>query len=164
MAPNYYEHPSKAARWEGEVLSVLPESEEADTTVWCGLPDDEGWEGLLAKRDGDTATICAVPVYAYDLHLGDVVGVMESAEGAPVVAGPVRPGGNITFRARIRDTSATDPWLQLLHRMRPLKCVFDVYSPRLIAISTAEATAQSVAAFLANEEAAGMLDYETGSS
>jgi hypothetical protein len=168
---SYLEHPSKASRWRDGAFEVLPEAAVATDTVWFALPPGEDgetvWEGLLATLPApDRAVIAAVPVFAYDLHLGDEVEVVASAEGPLVGVRPVRDAGRFTFRVLFFDVH--DPadaiWPALQQALEPFGCWFDVYSHRLVAVSVEPDVAQAVAVFLADGERAGRWQYETGRS
>ena len=165
----YVEHPSKAARWRDGGFEVLPEAAAATERVWIALPpDDDGgrvWEGLLALMPAaDRAVIAAVPVFAYDLNLGDEVEVVASAEGPLVAVRPVWDAGRFTFRVLFPD--ADDPrdrqWVALQQELEPYGCWFDVFSPHLVAVSAEPDVAQDVADHLAEGQHAGRWQYETG--
>ncbi|HLM06713.1 MAG TPA: DUF4265 domain-containing protein [Blastococcus sp.] len=167
----YVEHPSKVARWRDDGFEVLPDAAEATETVWTALPPDgDGdpvWEGLLAVRTApDRAVIAAVPVFAYDLNLGDEVEVAASPEGRLVVVRPVWDAGRFTFRVLF--PHADDPgdrsWVTLQQDLEPYACWFDVYSPQLVAVSAEPDVAQYVADHLEQQANAGRWVYETGRS
>ena len=150
--------------WRDGLLSPFDDADRANETVWSGLEEDDAWEGLLAIRGDLSARICSVPVFAYDLHLGDEVQLVLSAENAPVITAVLRPSGNWTFRARLEGEECDDPWLGLLHDLKDFDCVFDVYSPRLVAVSASASGASAVSGLLASRESAGELAYETGAT
>jgi hypothetical protein len=169
--PHYVEHPSRTTRWRDGAFELLPEAEAATETVWISLPaDPDGesvWEGLLAVTpQPDLAVIAAVPVFTYDLNLGDEVEVVASAEGPLVAVRPVHDAGRFTFRVLFPE--AHDPedrsWVALQQDLEPFGCWFDVYSPQLVAVSAEAEVAQAVADFLADEQRAGRWVYETGRS
>jgi hypothetical protein len=166
----YDEHPSKASAWREGRLVVLSDAELEDCTVWVGADADSSnsikWEGLLACRlSVARARICAVPFWAYDLHLGDEVALMDSAEGAPVVTGVVADGGNYTFRVRFEDAADDDMrWHELMVDLEPFDCWFDVRSPAFLAVSAPPAHAQAVAHYFDAREQSGVLIFETGRS
>jgi hypothetical protein len=131
--------------------------------------DDDGqprWEGLLARRlAADRVRVCAVPVFAYDVNLGDEIRVIESEEGALVAAERLRDAGSVTFRVWLpeHDGSGDDQrWRTLLRELGRYGCWLDVYSPRLIAISAGPDVAGPVADDLVARERRGDLVYETG--
>jgi hypothetical protein len=165
----YVEHPSKAARWQDDGFEVLPSAAEATETVWVPLaPDADGesvWEGLLAvPTTPGRAVISAVPVFAYDLNLGDEVEVVTSAEGRLVLVRPVWDAGRFTFRVLFPD--ADDPgdrqWLALQQELEPYGCWCDAYSRQLVAVSAEPDLAQQVADFLEAGQREGRWQYETG--
>lgn len=169
--PQYVEHPTRTGRWRDGGFEVHPDAAAATETVWISLsaaPDGEqAWEGLLAVLpQPDLAVIAAVPVFAYDLNLGDEVEVAGSAEGPLVAARPLRDAGRFTFRVLFPDVDAPDDrsWVALQQDLEPFGCWFDVYAPQLVAVSADAAVAQQVADFLADEQRAGRWVYETGRS
>jgi len=171
----FLEHPSRASRWSGQEFEVLPAAASEDATVWFSVPTapsaanaEPTWEGLLAKRlTSDRVEIAAVPVFLYDLNLGDEPAVMESGEGALVATGVVRDAGRFTYRVLFPDGTACDPderWRDLHLALAPFGCWLDVYTPRLIAVSAEAHVAHEVADYFAAEVASGRLQYETGRS
>lgn len=158
--PDYREHPGKPVRLQGEAVAVL---DAGDTTAWFYL-DEDGWEGLRARRLGpDMARVAAVPVFAYGIALGDEVRVRESAEGAVVATGVVRSAGNRTFRVVFPLQGAPEPderWRSLLAGLAPHGCWLDVYSPTLVAVSAEPGAAGDVAAYLGAREERGELAFE----
>jgi len=162
------EHPSKVVRLVEGQLVGYPAAEHEDCTLWVALPDaPDEWEGLLGRRlTGVSAEVVAIPAFAYDVNLGDVVRVLESAEGAPVVCGIVAESGNYTFRALFESAPHTGSqhWQRLMADLEPHGCWFDGWSETLIAISVGAAHAQAVADYLARRQTAGELRYETGRS
>ncbi|MDX6320119.1 MAG: hypothetical protein QOC86_86 [Gaiellales bacterium] len=167
---DYGEHPSKVSAWREGGFVVLPDAELEDCTVWVGAAanrsDAVKWEGLLARRLSDSrARVCAVPFWAYDLNLGDEVGLMHSAEVAPVVTGVVVDGGNHAFRVRFEDAADNDGrWRQLMVDLERFDCWFDVRSPAFLAVSAPPAHAQVVADYLDAREQHADLLFETGRS
>ncbi len=167
----YREHASKPARLRGGELVVYEDATHEDCTVWVFHERDsegeEHWEGLLARRlPEERARICAVPVFVYDLNLGDEVSVAASAEGAAVATGLISDAGNFTFRVFFEHGVANDDegWRALMADLEPFNCWFDVYSPRLVALSATSSHAADVADYLAERVARGELHYETGRS
>ena len=168
---SYVEHPSKASRWRDGGFEVHPAAATANLVVWVGLePGTDGtpqWEGLLAvPTRANRAVIAAVPAFAYDLNLGDEVDAIASAEGALVVTKIVHDAGHVTFRVWLAPTASEDDrrWHQLQIDLASFRCWFDVFSPRLIALSAEPGVAQDVAGWLQAAENAGTLTYEAGRS
>lgn len=166
-AMTYREHPSKAVRLAAGELVGYPRAATQDCTLWVALPEGpDEWEGVLGKWSSeDEAEVVGIPVFAYDLNLGDVVRVVRSAEGATVVSGVVTKSGNYTFRVWLEDEAqAGEHWKRVMKELEPFGCWFDTWSERLIAISVTETFAQSVADYLRARESASELKYETGRS
>ena len=150
----------------GELVGYPPAMEE-DCTLWVALQDQaDEWEGVLGKWSSeDEAEIVGIPVFAYDLDLGDVVRVVRSAEGAPVVSALVAKSGNHTFRVWF--DAVPEPghnWRRLMTDLEPFDCWFDTWSERLIAISVSATHAQAVADYLRARESESELEYEMGAS
>lgn len=169
--PQYVEHPTRTGRWRDGGFEVHPDAATATETVWVSLsagPDGEpAWEGLLAVLpQPDLAVIAAVPVFAYDLNLGDEVEVAGSAEGPLVAVRPLHDAGRFTFRVLFPHADDPDDrsWVALQQELEPFGCWFDVYTPQLVAVSADAAVAQEVADHLAEEQRAGRWVYETGRS
>jgi hypothetical protein len=168
--PRYLEHPSKVARWRDGDFEVHPDAVTATETVWVAVdPAEDGdvvWEGLLAQLPGEgRAVIAAVPVFAYDLNLGDEVEVVASEEGPLVAVRPLRDAGRFTFRVWFPDwpdLEQDERWKDLQVELERFGCWFDVYSPRLVAVSAEPQVAQAVADFLVAGERSGRFIYETG--
>lgn len=158
----YREHPGMPLRRAGDDLVVLGEGED---TVWFYLDEEDGWEGLAARRlGGGRARVCAVPVFAYGVGLGDEVAI-EDRDGAAVATTLVREAGNTTFRVIFPRHGAPEPderWRSLLADLAHHGCWIDVYSPQLVAVSAEPAAVEQVAAYLRGREDRGELAYEAG--
>jgi hypothetical protein len=183
----YLEHPCKVSRWRGDAFEVLPDADAADVTVWFAVePAVDGgtvWEGLLGRRTApDRAVVAGIPVFSYDLSLGDEVELLE-AEGSLVATGLVGQSGNYTYRVWLagrsvgeaveaaaapsipeqRDALRVDErWLDLQRAMEPFGCWFDVFNPHLVAVSADAGQAPAVAGFLSEGERARRFGYEKG--
>lgn len=187
---SYLEHPCKVSRWRGEAFEVLPDADAADVTVWFAVePAVDGgtvWEGLLGRRIGyDRAVVAGIPVFSYDLNLGDEVELLE-AEGSLVATGLLTQSGNHTYRVWFDERKQEDQagskvpsipeqrdgmvderwvderWLELQREMEQFGCWFDVYNPHLIAVSARAEQASAVAGFLSEGERAHRFGYEMG--
>lgn len=154
---------------------MLPDASAADQTVWFAVDpgeavdhDDAVWEGLLTRPTApDRAVVVAVPVFAYDVNLGDELEVVASAEGPLVATRVVRDAGRFTFRVlfpEMEQLADDERWKELQVDLEPYGCWFDVYSRTFIAVSAEPEVAQAVADFLSASEQAGRLQYETGRS
>jgi hypothetical protein len=99
------------------------------------------------------------------VNLDDVVEPVESGEGAPVAVRVVDRSSNRTFRVVYPDLKPGDDddrWRQLLINMEQWDCWFDVLSPRYLAISAPEATAEAVERYLNQRSDTGDFIYERG--
>lgn len=165
---SHTEHPSKAGAWRAGKPVVLPDAAAADCTVWFGLPPDGTdaiqWEGLLANRLApDRARLCAIPLFLHGVGLGDEVALMESAEGASVVTAIARRSPNGTLRVGFEDASPTDiRWQGLMRDLEPHRCWFDVFTPKLIAVSVPPDAYGAVWSDLSEREARGELEFDVG--
>lgn len=161
----FREHPSKVVRLVGGELEGYPPAASEDCTLWFALADGpDEWEGVLGKRQSDdTAEVVGVPVFAYDVNLGDVVRIVMSGEGAAVVTEVVVAADNYTFRVFFDgDPAPGEHWRPLMIDLERFDCWFDTFSESLIAISVESRNAQAVADYLAAREIKNDLEYETG--
>jgi hypothetical protein len=166
--PSYRDHPSKATRLEEGEFVVLEDADAADCTVWIFFgrdgQGDELWEGLLSQRIApDRARICAVPVWVYNLNLGDEVAVVESE--APVATHPVRGGGQHTYRVSFDRETGSDwdgRWRGLMADLERYGCWFDIYNAWLVALSVEHEHLAPVDEYLKQRAARGELEYEAG--
>lgn len=170
MTTSYLEHPGRVTRLRDGAVEVHPEAATAPQTVWVAVyPGGDGepaWEGLRAHPSGEgRAVLAAVPVFAYDLHLGDEVEVVATVEGPLVAVRPLRDAGRHTYRVWFPDW----PDLERDERAQELQaelarfgCWFDVYSPRLVAVSAEPDVAGAVAEHLDEQERTGRFIYEVG--
>jgi hypothetical protein len=168
------EHPSRVARWSHGEFEGLPGASAASLTVWFAAdPGDEDGveaEGLLAEPIGPhRAVIAAIPVYIYNVNLGDEVEFVASAEGPLVATRVTRDAGRLTYRVWFADlfpgvegAAPDERWKSLQIDLERFGCWFDMYSPQLIAVSAEPDVAAAVADYLAEGEAAGRFVYETG--
>ncbi|MGY2082225.1 DUF4265 domain-containing protein [Blastococcus sp. SYSU DS0539] len=172
MTTSYLEHPGRVERRRDGAVEVHPEAATAPQTVWVAVyPAGDGepaWEGLRAHPSGEgRAVVAAVPVFAYDLNLGDEVEVVPSAEGPLVAVRPVRDAGRHTYRVWFPDwpdLERDERASELQDELARFGCWFDVYSPRLVAVSAEPDVARAVADHLDEQERAGRLLYEVGRS
>lgn len=166
----FWEHPSKPARYANGETVLYPRVELANATVWFAFDkSDQGdplWEGLLAIRHGsDRAELVGVPLWTYNVNLGDVVELIESAEGAPVATRTLVPSTNVTFRVVYPDLKRGDQddrWRQLMIDLERCDCWFDVLGPGYLAISAPADTAADVEAQLAGRALGDDFLYERG--
>ena len=168
------EHPSRVARWRNGEFEGLPQAAAATLTVWFAAdPGDEDGveaEGLLAEPAGpDRAVIASIPVYIYNVNLGDEVEFVSSSEGPLVAIRVTGDAGRHTFRVWFADlfpgvegAAPDERWKSLQIDLEPFGCWFDMYSPQLIALSAEPDVAMAVADYLAQGEEAGRFVYEIG--
>lgn len=163
----YKEHPTLTCHLRDGQLTPVPESLEANVTVWLGLPvesgDEQVWEGLLAYQEqgGARAQIRAVPLFAYDINFGDEVSVTASAEGALVATGIVTGSGNYTFRIW-REDADEGALRRVVTEFGNMGCYIEGYTERLVGLSCRGEMAQTVADALMAGEQQGRFVYETG--
>lgn len=165
MSPEYREHPTPTGHWVDGSLCPYPPALEADTTVWLYMLEDDGmqlWEGLRATSlFDDRVCLAAVPLFAYNLHLGDHVAVVASAEGPLVATGIVSRGNFRTFRASLsEEASANLP--DLIRRFGELGCLIEGYSDTLIGFGCTVDQAPAVLEALATAASRDELIWESG--
>ena len=167
---SFLEHPGTVGRLRGRTSEQHPDVAAATQTVWVAVyPAGDGeaaWEGLRALPSGEgRAVLAAVPVFAYDLGLGDEVEVVATAEGPLVVVGRVRDAGRATFRVWFPDwpdLERDDRVTELQRELARYGCWFDVWSPSLVAVAAEPDVAQAVADHLAEQERSGRFIFEPG--
>ncbi|NEK87839.1 DUF4265 domain-containing protein [Blastococcus saxobsidens] len=167
---SFLEHPGTVGRLRGRVVEEHPDVAAATQTVWVAVyPAGDGevaWEGLRARPSGEgRAVLVAVPVFAYDLALGDEVEVVATAEGPLVVVRRLQDAGRATFRVWFPDwpdLERDDRAAELQRELGRFGCWFDVYSPSLVAVSAEPDAVQAVADHLAEQERAGRFIFEPG--
>ena len=134
--------------------------------MWLALPPqpdgNQVWEGLRAQSvDAVTVRLAAVPLFAYDVHFGDEMSVMQSAEGASVATGIVRRAHTRTFRAWL-DPNRPSDLPALSRRFGELGCLVEKYSDSLIGFGCSIEQAPNVAELLTLAEGSGELIWESG--
>lgn len=167
---SFLEHPGTVRRIRERALEEHPDVAAATQTVWVAVyPAGDGeaaWEGLRARPSGEgRAVLVAVPVFAYDLALGDEVEVVATAEGPLVAIRRVRDTGRTTFRVWLPDwpdLERDDRVTELQRELARYGCWFDVWSPNLVAVSADPDVAAAVADHLAEQERAGRFIFEPG--
>jgi hypothetical protein len=162
----YCRHPSPTGHLVGDDLVPLPEAVSADYVVWFVLSADEGadhvWEGIAAEGTSQgTMRLCAVPLFAYDLHYGDEVTVVQSAEGPMVATSKVKDSGNHTFRVWLPEVGG--PTLtEVITEFGRLGCLIEGYSERLLGLSCGPGHVEVVEQSLRQAETEGRFLYERG--
>jgi len=117
------------------------------------------WEEIWVKRiSSQRFLVCAIPFFVYHVALGDEVETDEDQIFSRVVSS----SGQSTFRVWIEGLDK-DNRARLRSGLSALNVFAETYSENLFAISVSEGDqAQAVADFLASNERAGLLVYETG--
>jgi hypothetical protein len=126
--------------------------------------ETQWWEQLWSRQLADDRfELCCIPFYAYNLALGDVVETDATGEHRYVIQRVVQPSGHFTFRVWFGDSSHPTVRDEVLGEINRLGCLFEWFSPNLLAISAgSEDTAQRIADYLWSREQEGHLVYETG--
>lgn len=115
-------------------------------------------EQLWARSASATRfEICCIPLFAYDIALGDFV----ETDADYNILRVARPSGRYVFRAWFGQSD--HPQDDIVEALTRLGAQTERYSKELLAIDTADARhAQAVADFLSGHENQGRLIYETG--
>lgn len=120
------------------------------------------FEQLWTRRVGDNEfEICCIPFFLYDIALGDIVS--SRPDGSGLVERVVQSSGRYVFRAVLDDAGA--PFDDVTAWIKQRGGLIEWSSRHMIAIDTVnKTTAQQLADYLADLEAQGRLEYETGRS
>ena len=164
----YQEHPSRSSRWSSGQLEVHPDAQRADFTTWFSIKvssdQEQTWEGLLSiKTSPSTSRIVAVPALAYDVGFGDEVEIVNSDEGAAVATRVLANAGMSTFRVLFTSSERSDEDERIsafLSEIRPIPCVFDVYSERLVSLSVEPENCDALMDILAQGSSIGLFEFE----
>jgi hypothetical protein len=134
--------------------------ERANFIIGAPLPEEGRAEQLWARQLGDERfEICCIPFFVYDLALGDVV---ETDANHDVVR-VVERSGRFVFRVWFGE--AFHPRQEVADELAELGALLEWSSANLLAVDAADEThAEALAAYLAEQERAGRLMYETGRS
>ena len=132
--------------------------DKADFIIGVDLRDSEHSEQLWARRVADRRfELCCIPLYAYDLALGDVV---ETDSDHNVVR-IVEPSGRYVFR--VWSAAAPEAAEPVLGQLAAMGCLIEQGSAHLFAVDAKDATlARAVGELLAEEESRTELAYGTG--
>lgn len=132
----------------------------ANFVIGAPLPEPGRAEQLWARQiSDDRFEICCIPFFLYDIALGDVVATDENHDVVRVV----EPSGRYVFRVWFGESA--QPPQAIAERLTDLGALLEWSSANLLAVDAADAAqAQRVADFLAEQEHAGQLTYETGRS
>jgi hypothetical protein len=122
----------------------------------------EYWEELWVRSLGeDRFEVCCIPMFVYDLALGDEV--ETEAGGDHKLKRVVRPSGHFTFRVRFDREKYPDEPTRVTTAVSRLECLSEWHSPDLIGLDAdSPQRARALETFLIEEESQGRLVYETG--
>jgi len=127
--------------------------------VQLSFKGTEYYEQLWARHvAADVFEVCCIPVFAYNLSLGDYV---ESSEY--VVRQVVRRSGRYTFRVRFDLDNHAYAREEVMAEVQRRAHLFEWHSPALVALDAdSPESAQALADLLAEREQRGELAYESG--
>lgn len=134
--------------------------DRANFIIGAPLPEERRAEQLWAQQVGDQQfEICCIPFFLYDVALGDVV---ETDAGFDLVR-VVRPSGRYVFRVWFGESFQRRE--HIADQLGALGALLEWSSANLLAVDAAdEPRAEMIAEFLAEEQHAGRLMFETGRS
>jgi hypothetical protein len=122
------------------------------------------FEQLFARREADDLfEVCCIPFALYDVALGDIVATGPKGDRKFVVREVVKPSGRYVFRVWFGESFY--PRDEVADELRALGSLIEWSSRNLLAVDAADLEhAQLVADFLAEQQRADRLIYETGRS
>jgi len=134
--------------------------ERANFVIGAALPEEGRTEQLWARQLGENRfEICCIPFFLYDVALGDVVETDANYDLVRVVVA----SGRFVFRVWFGDSF--HPRQEVANELSELGALSEWSSTNLLAVDASDgAHAQSIADYLAEQERAGRLMYETGRS
>jgi uncharacterized protein DUF4265 len=134
--------------------------DRANFTIGAALPEEGRTEQLWARQIGDQRfEICCIPFFVYDIALGDVV----ETDSRLTVVRVVERSGRYVFRAWFGESF--HPREEIAERLHAMGALLEWSSANLLAVDAPDGShAQVIADFLAEEERAGRLMFETGRS
>jgi hypothetical protein len=139
-------------------------------TIHIDLPgrDDEvDGESFRAEPLGDDLyRLDTIPFYAYDVHYQDVVRAVTQADGAPpTVLEVTQPSGHKTLRVLFDGELEADDIQRLLDGLTGRGVQFAHVHGSFYALNVPpDADYQGICTLLWNQENAGWLTYETGTT
>ena len=148
----------------GEGVDAVHEApvwrDRADFVIGASLPEEGRAEQLWARQVGDQRfEICCIPFFVYNVALGDVVETNADYDFERVVL----PSGRYVFRVWFGSTAV--PRQDIAGELVERGAMLEWSSANLLAIDAADtAHAAQVAEFLAEQERADRLMFETGRS
>ncbi|MEW6581938.1 MAG: DUF4265 domain-containing protein [Actinomycetota bacterium] len=134
--------------------------ERANFIIGAPLPEPGRSEQLWARQVGDQRfEICCIPFFLYDVALGDVV----DTDANFALVGVAEPSGRSVFRVWFGESF--HPREEVAKELTELGALLESSSANLLAVDAADAdAARLIAGYLAEQEGAGRLMYETGRS
>lgn len=134
--------------------------ERSNFIIGAPLPEDGRAEQLWVRQvSGQRFEICCIPFFLYDVALGDVV---ETDDAYNLVRVVDRSG---RFVFRIWFGESFHPRQQVADELAERGALLEWSSPNLLAVDASDEThAQEIADYLAEQEQAERLMFETGRS
>jgi hypothetical protein len=134
--------------------------DRANFVIGAPLPEPGRAEQLWTRQVGDQRfEICCIPFFLFDVALGDIV---ETDAGYDLVR-VVEPSGRFVFRVWFG--GSFHPREAVAEELSELGALLEWSSANLLAVDAADADhAQVIADYLAEQQRAGRLMYETGRS
>ena len=138
--------------------------DKADGIAYAGA-DNDGlpagfYEELPTRRLGENYEICAVPLFARNVALGDIVSVSPDDEGRLIVTAVVQNSGRFDYRiwfGNVPEIERSEMHRHVIAALTEMGCVMERYSSRLIGVDAPdEAIAAKVVAFLLDHEPSGL--------
>ncbi len=134
--------------------------DRANFVIGASLPEEGRAEQLWARQVGDQRfEVCCIPFFLYDVALGDVVETSADYD----VTGVVEPSGRFVFRVWFGE--AFRPRQEIADELAELGALLEWSSADLLAVDAEDQDhAQEIADYLAEQESASRLMFETGRS
>lgn len=135
----------------------------ADSKVRVMSGDEEDvWEELLPARKVEGSSylyeVCALPLFAYDICLGDIVRVDREKVIIEVVESPRRYG----FRVFIPENSSTETYEAILSELHKHDCNIEYNTRDYFGIDVEnQDKAAHISLLLKKREDKGIIQYET---
>jgi hypothetical protein len=141
--------------------------ERSDFIITAALQEADRpkrFEQLFAKRVGDDRfEICCIPFFLFDVALGDIVATSPAEGRKYVLEAVVEPSGRFVFRVWFGESFHSCE--AVAEALNGLGALLEWSSANLLAVDAADSShAQVIADYLAVQERAGRLMYETGRS
>lgn len=141
--------------------------ERSDFIISAALPEADRpkrFEQLFARQLGDDRfEICCIPFFLFDVALGDIVETSPTEGRKYVLKAVVEPSGRFVFRVWFGESSHSRE--AVTEKLSELGALLEWSSVNLLAVDAADADhGQVIASYLAEQERAGQLLYETGRS